>query len=258
VQHARDIAKLNERCNLLGIDTISGGNLAAVAIKARGLGKIDQGPAPGDVEGIARLLDEIATRSTPLGEILAQGMDDALDSLGMSEWSITSKHLDPAGYEPRRLKGMALSYAVNVRGACHLRATFYKAELGGLLEGLDDETYVRTYIDWEDRMLLLDGLTMCRFYRDFMTWERLASCVEQLNGAPVSREELEALSNETVTRIRRLNLAFGATPADDTVAERFFREPTDCAPALDRDELHRRVRLYWSLRGWTEEGLLPA
>jgi len=99
---------------------------------------------------------------------------------------------------------------------------------------------------------------MCRFYRDFMTWERLASCVEQLNGAPVSREELEALSNETVTRIRRLNLAFGATPADDTVAERFFREPTDCAPALDRDELHRRVRLYWSLRGWTEEGLLPA
>jgi len=258
VQHARDIAKLNERCNLLGIDTISGGNLAAVAIKARGLGKIDQGPAPGDVEGIARLLDEIATRSTPLGEILAQGMDDALDSLGMSEWSITSKHLDPAGYEPRRLKGMALSYAVNVRGACHLRATFYKAELGGLLEGLDDETYVRTYIDWEDRMLLLDGLTMCRFYRDFMTWERLASCVEQLNGAPVSREELEVLSNETVTRIRRLNLAFGATPADDTVAERFFREPTDCAPALDRDELHRRVRLYWSLRGWTEEGLLPA
>lgn len=83
----------------------------------------------------------------------------------MQEWSITSKRLDPAGYEPRRLKGMALSYAVSVRGACHLRATFYKAELAGLLDGLDDEAYVGTYIDWEDRMLIQDGLTMCRFYR---------------------------------------------------------------------------------------------
>ena len=153
---------------------------------------------------------------------------------------------------------MALGYAVSVRGACHLRATFYKAELGGVLEGLDDEAFVRTYIDWEDRMLLLDGLTMCRFYRDFMTWDRLVSCVEQLGGMPVTKEDLEQLCADNLTRIRRLNLAFGATPADDTVAERFFREPTDRAPALDREELHRRVRLYWVMRGWGAEGLPPA
>ena len=106
----------------------------------------------------------------------------------MSEWSITSKGMDPAGYEPRRLKGMALSYARERRaGACHLRATFYKPELGGLLEGLDDETYVQTYIDWEDRMLLLDSLTMCRFYRDLLSWDFLASAATQLNGAPVDQ-----------------------------------------------------------------------
>ena len=176
----------------------------------------------------------------------------------MSEWSITSKRLDPAGYEPRRLKGMALSYAVSVRGACHLRATFYKAELAGLLDGLDDETFVKTYIDWEDRMLVLDSLTMCRFYRDLMTWDRIVSAASQLNGAPVTKEQLEALSTETLTRIRRLNFAFGLTPADDTVAERFFREPTDKAEALDRAQLENRVRIYWRRRGWGEEGLLPA
>jgi len=258
VEHARDVAKLSERCNRLGIDTISGANLVAVAIKAKQLGLLADAPDPGDVEAISALLGELAARSTPLGETLAQGMDDALADLGMSDWSITSKRLDPAGYDPRRLKGMALSYAVNVRGACHLRATFYKAELGGLLEGLDDEAFVRTYIDWEDRMLLLDGLTMCRFYRDFMNWDRLVSSVTQLNEAPVTKEELERLSTETITRIRRLNLAFGATPADDTVAERFFREPTDVAPALDREELGRRVGIYWVMRGWTEEGLPQA
>jgi len=258
VEHARDVAKLNERCNMLGIDTISGGNLAAIAIKAKQLGVLDEGPEPGDVEGIAATLEALATRSTSLGETLAQGMDDALADLGMSDWSITSKRLDPAGYEPRRLKGMALSYAVNVRGACHLRATFYKAELSGILDGLDDDAYVQTYIDWEDRMLLMDGLTMCRFYRDLMTWDRIVSCVSQLNGAPVTKEELETLSAETITRIRRLNMTFGLTPADDTVAERFFRDPTDKAPALDRAELERRVRIYWVKRGWGDDGRPPA
>ncbi|MFH0914956.1 MAG: aldehyde ferredoxin oxidoreductase C-terminal domain-containing protein [bacterium] len=258
VEHARDVAKLNERCNMLGMDTISSGNLAAVAIKGKQLGLVTDGPAPGDVAGIGRLLGEIAARSTSTGHILAQGMDDALAAFGMSEWSVTTKGLDPAGYDPRRLKGMALSYAVNVRGACHLRATFYKPELAGLLEGVDDDTFVQIYIDWEDRMLLLDSLSMCRFYRDFMSWDYLLSSAGQLNGAPVTKELLEQLSTETITRIRRLNLAFGITPAADTVAERFFRDPTDTAPPLDREELARRVGIYWSKRGWTADGLLPA
>ncbi len=257
VEHAADVARLNELCNILGLDTMSTGNLVAAAIKAGELGVLDDVPAAGDVAGISRLLSEIATRSTPVGEALAQGLDEALAGFGMSEWSITSKHLDPAGYEPRRLKSMALSYALSVRGACHLRATYYKAELGGLLAELDDDAYVQTYIDWEDRMLIADSLTLCRFYRDFLTWDRLISSVSQLNGTPLVKEDVERLSTETITRIRRLNLAFGATPADDTVAERFFKDPTDTAPALDREELLRRVRIYWTKRGWTEDGLVP-
>jgi aldehyde:ferredoxin oxidoreductase len=258
VEHARDVAKLNDRCNMLGMDTISSGNLAAVAIRGRQAGRVPDGPTPGDVEGIGRLLEEIATRATATGNVLAEGMDDALAAFSVSEWSVTSKRLDPAGYDPRKLKGMALSYALSVRGACHLRATFYKPELMGLLDGMDDDTYVRTYIDWEDRLLLLDSLTMCRFYRDFMGWDRIVSATCQLNGAPVTKEQLERLSTETITRIRRLNLAFGLSPASDTVAERFFLESSDTAPALDRDELRRRVSVYWAKRGWTEEGLLQA
>ena len=254
VEHAVDVARLNERCNLLGLDTMSTANLAAVAIKARERGHRAEGPLAGDVEAIGHLLDEIGTRSSSLGDTLAEGMDSALAVFDMKELSVTSKGLDPAGYEPRKLKGMALSYALSPRGACHLRATFYKPELGGLLDGMDDETYVKTYIDWEDRMLLLDGLTMCRFYRDLLSWDFLASAATQLNGEPVGKPELEQLSTDTLTRIRRLNLTFGLTPADDTVAERFFIDSTDKAPALDRAELQRRVRIYWVERGWGEDG----
>ncbi len=258
VEHAADVARLNERCNMLGLDTMSTGNLVGAAIKAGELGLVDDAPGPGDVAGISRLLSEIATRSSSIGEALAQGLDEALAHFGMGEWSITSKRLDPAGYEPRRLKSMALSYALSVRGACHLRATYYKAELGGLLTGLEDDAFVQTYIDWEDRMLISDSLTLCRFYRDFMTWDRLVSSASQLNGAPLTKEALEKISTDTITRIRRLNLTFGSTPAEDTVAARFFQDPTDTAPALDREELERWVRIYWAKRGWTEDGLVPA
>ncbi len=256
VEHARDIAFLNERCNLLGLDSISAGNLAAAAIKARQKGALPQGPAPGDVEGIDRLLTEIAERSTPVGEALAEGMDHALAEWGMGDWSITSKGMDPAGYEPRRLLGMALSYAVSVRGACHLRATFYKPELSGMLEGLSDEEFVDTYVDWEDRVTIMDTLTICRFYRDLLPWERIVPIATELNGSPVTVDRLKGLARDTITRIRALNFAFGATPADDTVAERFFREATDKAPALDRVRFEGWVRMYWQRRGWTEEGHL--
>jgi aldehyde:ferredoxin oxidoreductase len=257
VEHAVDVARLNEICNLLGLDTMSTGNLVAVAIKARELGRLPEGPKAGDVEGISRLLHEIALRSTFVGDTLAEGMDWALAVFDMRDWSITTKGLDPAGYEPRRLRGMALSYAVSPRGACHLRATFYKPELSGLLEGLDEDAYVDTYIDWENRMLLLDSLTMCRFWRDLLSWDFLTAAAAQLHGDQVTKEELQDLCTEILTRIRRLNLALGITPADDTVAERFFRQPTDKAPALDRDELERRVRLYWRKRGWGDEGYPP-
>jgi aldehyde:ferredoxin oxidoreductase len=144
-----------------------------------------------------------------------------------------------------------------VRGACHLRATFYKPELSGLLEGLDDDQFVDTYVDWEDRVTIMDTLTICRFYRDLLPWERIVPIAAELNGTPVTIEQLKTLARDTITRIRALNFAFGATPADDTVADRFFREPTDKAPALDRTRMEKWVRMYWQRRGWTEEGLLP-
>jgi aldehyde:ferredoxin oxidoreductase len=255
VEHALDVARLNERCNLLGLDSISAGNLAGIAIKARQAGRLPEGPAPGDTEALLDILDQIATRSTRAGDTLAEGMDRALAVYGMSDRTVTSKGLDPAGYEPRALRGMALANALSPRGACHLRATFYKAELSGLLKDLDDDTYVDTYIDWENRMLLMDSFTMCRFYRDLLFWEFYESAATQLKGEPVTESELEALCDDTLLRIRKLNMAFGMTPAADTVAERFFTEATDKAPAVDRDELQRRVRLYWIKRGWNETGI---
>jgi len=39
--------------------------------------------------------------------------------------------MEPAGYAPRILKGMGLTFGTSPRGACYLRTTFYKPELPG-------------------------------------------------------------------------------------------------------------------------------
>ena len=84
--------------------------------------------------------------------------------------AIHVKGLEPAGYEPRVLKGIGmgleLAYATSDRGACHLRATIYKAELSGMIPPDQIEGKAELFIDFEDRHALFDALTICQFFRD--------------------------------------------------------------------------------------------
>jgi aldehyde:ferredoxin oxidoreductase len=258
VKDARDVARLNERCNRLGMDTISAGNILALAMKGKELGRISEGPTKGNVDELLVWLDAVAYRTPGLGAILSRGMDSAASELGIAELSITSKGLDPAGYESRKMPGMALSYALSPRGACHLRTTFYKAELSGAIKGLEARAFVDTFIDWENRLVLADSLIMCRFYRDFLTWDQLCVAASELAGQAVTKVELQETCNDVLTRIRRLNFAMGLSPADDSLPERFFSEATDFAPALDRAKFEGWIHMYWEHRLWGADGFPPA
>ena len=90
--------------------------------------------------------------------------------------------MEPAGYDPRVSKGMALGYIISARGACHLRATFMKAELSGIIAIDAIEGKAAIYVDWEDRFAIQDALIYCRFYRDFSTWQFLAGVVNAAVG----------------------------------------------------------------------------
>jgi aldehyde:ferredoxin oxidoreductase len=256
VEHARDVLRIHEECNRLGMDTISAGNLVALAMVAAEEGKADA-PAKGDTEAIMRLLNEMAERSSELGDLLSQGIRPAADALELTDQAIHVKGMEPAGYDPRALRGMALAYATSPRGACHLRATFYKPILGGLTKDLDDEALAELFIDFEDRLFLFDCLIMCRFYRDFLTWEDLAVATGELAGRPVSVEELKELAGRLLDRVRRLNFAFGLTAADDRLPKRFFTETLGDKPALGEQEFAGMLKAYYLKRGWGEEGVPP-
>ena len=74
----------------------------------------------GQVDAIAALLVEIAEKKG-IGAILAEGIRNAATVWNLEDLAVHVKGMEPAGYDPRVLKGMGLGYATSDRGACHLR-----------------------------------------------------------------------------------------------------------------------------------------
>ncbi|MEW6276928.1 MAG: aldehyde ferredoxin oxidoreductase family protein, partial [Bacillota bacterium] len=151
IDRLEDIIYLNDLCDRLGMDTISAGNLVALAMEARERGLAPEFPAYGDASGAARLLKEMAFRKGP-GALLADGIIRAAQAFGLEDIAIHVKGLEPAGYDPRILKGMGLGYATSARGACHLRATFYKPELAGIISPAAIEGKAALYVEYENRL----------------------------------------------------------------------------------------------------------
>ncbi|MGD2176497.1 MAG: aldehyde ferredoxin oxidoreductase family protein [Anaerolineae bacterium] len=250
VDDPAEILYLNDICDRLGMDTMTAGNVAAFAIEASRRGALDLGLDYGDVDGIADLLRQIAKREGP-GDLLAQGVRAASEALHLEDLAVHVKGLEPAGYDPRVFKGMGLAYAVSDRGACHLRATVYKAELSGVADRNSVEGKAELLLDFEDRHTIFDTLIFCRFYRDLIGWDDLSHIVHGLTGLKLDKGGLQALSARIADRIRQYNLREGMEPAEDTLPRRFLDAPLEpSGETLSEAELQQMVQEYYALRGW--------
>ncbi len=249
------IAYINDLCDRLGIDTITTGNLVAFAMEASDRGKIKENYRYGSFQDVLSLIDSIVNREG-IGEILSKGIKYASNALGMQADAIHVKGLEPAGYDPRRLKGMALAYATSDRGACHLRSTFYKAELSGMIPPEAIEGKAELFIDFEDRLTLMDCLILCRFYRDFYHWDGLGKIIQFTTGIEFKKEDLMRVSRNVQDIIRQYNIKEGMTQSDELIPQRFFAEPLEgVRDNLKSDEFDRLLNDYYSIKGWKWERL---
>ncbi len=252
-----DIMYLNDICDRLGIDTISAGNLAAFTIEAASRGKIPLKIDYGDVDAIARLLKDMAFRRG-VGDILADGIRKAAREWAMEDHAIHVKGLEPAGYDPRVLKGMGLAYGTSDRGACHLRTTFYKPELTRMIDPDQIEGKAAVFAEWEDRLTILDTLVLCRFYRDLYQWEELAAIIEGTMGLRLTRDNMRSIASSITDNTRRFNITEGLTPGDDQLPPRFHDEPLESGKVITRDQMGQLLEEYYQARGWDKAGIPPA
>jgi len=254
IKSVEEIAYLNDICDRLGMDTITAGNLAGLTIEASRRGRIKDKLDYGDTAAIAELLRQIAYRQG-IGAVLAEGIRGAAQAWGLEDIAIHVKGMEPAGYDPRVFKGMGLGYATSDRGACHLRSTFYKAELSGMIDPDRIDGKAELFIDFEDRLILADCLITCRFYRDLYSWKELSRIVHMTTGLDWGKEEIGKFSNHVLSRCRAFNLREGMMQSDDSLPERFHNEPLpESGKVIAKADLERMIGDYYRLRGWDEQG----
>jgi aldehyde:ferredoxin oxidoreductase len=253
IDSIEEIAYLNDICDRLGMDTITAGNLCGLTIEAARGGKIDYKIDYGDVDAIAELLKKIAGRED-IGEVLAQGIRVAAREWDLEEIAVHVKGLEPAGYDPRVLKGMGLGYATSDRGACHLRSTFYKPELSGMISPDQIEDKAELFVDFEDRLTVFDTLILCRFYRDLYPWEKLGQMIHAVTGMNAEKEALRSRAATISTLIRRFNLREGLEPEDDRLPKGLHRQLLKTGEVITEEELQFMLKDYYHLRGWDESG----
>jgi aldehyde:ferredoxin oxidoreductase len=247
IDSLEEVAFLNDLCDRLGLDTMSAGNVSAFAVEAYRRGKIDFAIDYNEPDRVAELLRLVA-KAEGVGALFAQGVKSAAEQLGLEDLAVHVKGLEPAGFDPRVLKGMGLSYATAARGACHLRGTFYKAELSGQMAPKQIEGKAELHIDYEDRAALFDCLVLCRFYRDFIGWEELVKIYEATTGVVRDRERLQLLANHITELTRELNRREGLGPASDRLPARFLREATWEGATLEESELQAMIDDYNRIR----------
>src|SRR5579863_4672857 len=266
VGDANVVLRASQRCDELGLDTISAGGTIAFAMECVERGWL--GPplfdAPwlkfGDGEAMLRAIELIGSREG-MGDLLAEGSRRAAHAIGHGSIAIAPqvKGLEIPGYEPRALQTMALGFAVGARGADHNRSGAYEVDFSDKVDRrhvtLDA---VRHAIETEDKAALMDSLIICKFLRGVLVdfHAETAEMLHHVTGWDVSADELRETARRIVSAKRQFNLLAGWTPAEDTLPDRFLNTPlpNDPEAALSRERLDGLVAEYHRQRAWSQPG----
>ena len=263
VGDSQTVLAASQRCDELGIDTISAGGTIAFAMECV---ERDLLAEPwlrfGDGGALLTALDLIGSREG-LGDRLAEGSRRLAESIGGEalDFAPHVKGLEIPGYEPRALQSMALGFAVGSRGADHNRSGAYEVDFSERADrrNLRPETALLA-IETEDKAALMDSLILCKFLRgifpDFFT--ESAEMLRLVTGWDMTSDELQEVSRRVIAAKKLFNERAGWTPAEDTLPPRFLAKALGDDPAarLTREQLGEAVSAYYLARGWTGEGFL--
>ncbi len=253
------VAKVIDQCNDYGMDAIEIGTVLSMLMEATEREYVSgSGLAWGDGAGMVQTAERIAMREG-IGDTLANGTAQAAESFGHPEIAMTVKGQAVAAYDPRAVKGEGIGYATSNRGACHLRGYTPASELLGIPVKTDP-------LAWEGKGELLkifqdlhafsDSLDLCKFSAFSEGAEEYAAQYEAIVGIPMSEDEVMRTGERIYNLERYFNNQLGFDGKDDSLPERFLKEPGTGAAAGSVCELDEMKAEYYAARGW-DDGVVP-
>jgi aldehyde:ferredoxin oxidoreductase len=261
VSNADDVLAASQRCDELGLDTISAGGTIAFAMECAARGLLHEPWLQfGDGGALLRALDLIG-ENRGLGHELAQGSRRLAGKIGHGsiDFAPQVKGLEIPGYEPRALQTMALGFAVATRGADHNRSGAYEADFSSAVDrrNLLPSAAIHA-IATEDRAALLDSLILCKFLRGIFSdfYAESAEMMRYVTGWDMTAAELRETAQRIVTARKWFNIQAGWQPSEDTLPARFLQHAPSDDPAatLSAEQLQAAIVAYNRARGWSDEG----
>ncbi len=255
------VLRASQRCDELGLDTISTGGTIAFAMECRQRGLLGgEWPAFGDGPELLATLDKIAYR-LGIGDSLAEGSRRLANRIGNQsiDFAPQVKGLEIPGYEPRALQTMALGFAVGSRGADHNRSGAYEVDFSNRVDRRNATSEAASLaVETEDKAALMDSLILCKFLRgvfqDFFA--EAAHMLSLVTDWEVTADELQTTAQRIVTAKKLFNIRAGWQPDEDTLPARMLSEPLadDARARLEPGKLRELVAAYNTARNWTKEG----
>lgn len=255
----------NAACDELGLDTVSTGNVVALAMDLTERDIKDFGTRFGETEGYLKAPHLIA-RKEGIGTELALGARALAAKYGVPELAMEVKNMELPGYDPRGTFGMSLGYATSDRGGCHMRGYIVGDEVvSGSLDPFTlrgkAEKVARSHAPdgfaGEDYQSFKGSLVVCDFWA--VTPAQLSVLFVYLRGHGIDEEECMRIGERIWNLGRLFNLREGVEA--DTIPQQLYAEEgahttgASAGRAIGTETFKKAVQEFYQIRGWDEHGV---
>ncbi|HEC96214.1 MAG TPA: aldehyde:ferredoxin oxidoreductase [Euryarchaeota archaeon] len=255
VGNADGVLTLIEHTERLGLDAMYAGVALAWATEAMERGLIPEDHAMGlnlkwgEVHTYVRALEHIAKRRGKLFDLLADGLEKAVEEYGGKEFALIFGGNGMPGYH----NGLAthLGYLIGARHS-HLDNAGYSYDQGLLKSGESPpvEKIVDNLIKEEAWRCVTNSLVMCLFARKIYTKERVLRALN-FAGYAFDQNKIIELGHKIYKLRWDFNIREGVRRADLMPPERIFETPS-ARGKITKEELLRGLNYFFEKMGIPE------
>jgi len=215
----------------------------------------------GNADAILEVTKKIVHRSG-VGDILAEGAKKASEVIGRGSekyvMHVKGMYLDSR--DPRGSKIWGFGFAVGSRGADHCRHL-----VPDLAEGdtrLEEKGKGKLHKWYEDLRAFQNTLEICQFACAPMDYDwtgALARMYTAVTGNSMSADEVLSVGERITNLDRAFNIREGLTRKDDSLPERFLKEPLTAGQSKGHVvDLDLMLDEYYGARGWDKASGFPS
>ncbi len=227
------IVDANAFCDYYGLDTISTGVCLAFACELFEKGVISKSETNGldltwDNKKSMFSLIKMIGKKEGFGIILGQGVKRAARELGgeADKYAMEIKGLELAGYDPRGVKGYALSMATSNIGGSHMYGR-PRDELSGKVDPYTETDKGISIAQVQKEQAIDDSLIACTFGNSGLTFKMYAQYLSAATGIKefANVNNLLKIGERIICIERCFNVREGFSRKDDSLPKRMTTEP---------------------------------